>query len=162
MNWGRAARIALAFVIIVVLHYTLRPFLAWRASPDFLLIALMLAAVRVRPGVAAIIGFLIGLAADSLALAGFGSSAFAMALVGFAAAWLKALFFADNLALNGFFFFLGKWAYDVLFFLAERRLDGMELGVQIVVWSPLAAAVTAAAGVLLLAILRPLLQSTPR
>ena len=34
-----------------------------------------------------------------------------MTVVGFAASWLKAVFFADNLALNAFFFFLGKWVY---------------------------------------------------
>ena len=32
-----------------------------------------------------------------------------MSIVGFAASWLKAVFFADNLALNGFFLFLAKW-----------------------------------------------------
>jgi hypothetical protein len=36
--------------------------------------------------------------------------------------FLKAVFFADNLALNGFFVFLGKWLFDLIFLIAERRL----------------------------------------
>jgi len=44
------ARTSLAFVILVLLHYTLRPVLGWHASPDFLLIALLLVAIRIRPG----------------------------------------------------------------------------------------------------------------
>src|SRR5204863_41400 len=82
--------------VLVFLHYTLRPILAWRASPDFLIIALLLAAVRVRPGVAAIIGFIIGLASDSLALGAFGAGALAMTLIGFSWSKLKAVFFADH------------------------------------------------------------------
>ena len=39
---------------------------------------------------------------------GFGAAALGMAIVGFGASWLKAVFFADNLALNGFFLFLGE------------------------------------------------------
>ena len=158
---GRALRTILAFLTIVLLHYTVRPFLGWRAEPDFLTVALLLAAVRMRPGSAAVTGFLLGLARDALLAQGFGSSAIAFAVVGFGAAWLKAAFFADNLALNGFFFFLGKWAYDLLFFILEGRLRGLDLAIQLGVWSPLSAAITATAGVLLLILMRPLLQASP-
>ena len=62
-------RTLIAFVILVVLHFTLRPLLGWRASPDFLVIALLLVAIRVRPGTAALIGLVMGITADSLTLA---------------------------------------------------------------------------------------------
>lgn len=159
MSWSTAIRTVIACAIFIVLHYSLRPLLAWRASIDFLLIALLFGAVRMRPGVAAIYGFALGLLADSLALGGFGASALAMTLVGFAASWLKAVFFADNLVLNGFFLFLGKWMFDIIFFLVERRVHGGELVMQIFVWSLLSAAVTALAGVLALMVLRPLLET---
>ncbi|MGH7719697.1 MAG: rod shape-determining protein MreD, partial [Gemmatimonadaceae bacterium] len=100
-------RIALAFGVLVLLHFSLRPLLGWRAGPDFLIIALLLVAIRVRPGMAAVTGLLMGLFADALAPEAFGASALAMTVVGFAASWLKAVFFADDLALNAFFFFLG-------------------------------------------------------
>ena len=68
------------------------------------------------------------------------------------------MFFADNLALNGFFLFMGKWLFDLVYVLMERRMHGTEMLMQIIVWSPLAAAVTALAGVLAVAVLRPILE----
>ena len=159
MTWGRALRATLAFAILLTLHFTLRPLLGWRAEADFLVIALLLAAVRVRPGTAALIGLVFGLMVDSMAPASFGAAALALATVGFVAAWLKAVFFADNLALNAIFFFLGKWIFDMLRLIAERRVYGEELAMQLLLWSPLAAAVTALAGVILLVVLRPLLET---
>ena len=158
MSWTNAVRTALVCIILIVLHYTLRPLLGWRASIDFLLIALVFGSVRMRPAGAAVFGFILGLAADSLALGAFGAGALAGTIVGFAASWLKAVFFADNLALNAFFLFIGKWAFDLVFVLMERRMHGAEMLMQIIVWSPLAAAVTALAGVIAVAMLRPILE----
>ena len=158
MSWTNAVRTALVCLILIVMHYTLRPLLGWRASIDFLLIALVFGAVRMRPGGAAIFGFLLGIAADSLSLGAFGAGALAGTLVSFAASWLKAVFFADNLALNAFFLFIGKWAFDLVYVLMERRMQGGEMLMQIIVWSPLAAAVTALAGIVVVAMLRPILE----
>ena len=87
--------------------------------------------------------------------------AFTRPLIGFAWSRLKAVFFADNLVLNAFFFFLGKWVFDILYFVGEQRVHGFELVQQLLLWSPLSAAVTAAVGVLLLFIMRPLLEPSP-
>lgn len=158
MNWTNAVRTGLVCLILIVLHYTLRPLLGWRASVDFLLIALVFGAVRIRPAGASVYGFILGLSADSLALGAFGAGALAGTLVGFAASWLKAVFFADNLALNAFFLFVGKWAFDLVYVLMEQRMNGMDMLMQIIVWSPLSAAVTALAGVIAIAILRPMVE----
>jgi rod shape-determining protein MreD len=152
------ARTLVAFVVLVLLHYTLRPLLGWRVGPDFLIIALLLVAIRVRPGTAAVLGLVMGIVADSLELHAFGAGALAMCCVGFAASWLKAVFFADDMFLNAFFFFAGKWAFDVLFLLAEHRVGGGELLRELLVWSPITAAVTALWGLLTLLILRPILR----
>ncbi len=154
MSW-RALRPILAFLLLVVLHYTLRPVLGWRTAIDFLVIALLLGSVRVRPGAAAVIGFLLGLLSDALQPGTFGAAALAMTLIGYAASWLKPVFFVDNLPLNAFFFFVGKWVFDVIFLTAGQRLRGTELVMQLLLWSPLAAALTAAAGVVLLVLARP-------
>ena len=159
MSWGRALRATLAFAILITLHFTLRPLLGWRTEADFLVIAVLLAAVRVRPGTAALVGLLLGLMIDSMAPSTFGAAALALATVGFVAAWLKAVFFADNLALNAIFFFVGKWVFDILRLIAERRVFGEELAMQLLLWSPLSAAVTALAGIILLVVLRPLLEA---
>ena len=158
MRWGATLRATAAFFVLVALHYTLRPLLGWRAPMDFLLIAVLLASVRVRPGVAALLGLVVGLAADALAPTSFGSGALAMTVVAYGASWLKAVFFADNVFLHGFFFFLGKWTFDAVYLISERKTVGVELVTQLLLWSPLAAAVTALAGVVLLVMLRPLLE----
>lgn len=158
MSW-RSFRPLIAFVILIVLHYTLRPVLGWRTSIDFLVIALLLASVRMRPGLAALLGFGMGLVADSLSVGAFGSAALAMSVVGFAASWLRAVVFAENLALHAAFFFAGKWLFDIVFLIVERRLKGFELVTQLFIWSPITAMVTALAGILVLILMRPMLET---
>ena len=43
------------FLVLVILHYTVRPLVGARISLDFLVVAVLLVAVQVRPGVAALI-----------------------------------------------------------------------------------------------------------
>ena len=155
MSVARTLRAVLLFATLLALHFTVRPLLATRAAVDFLVLALLLAAVRVRPGGAALVGFVLGLLIDSLRPGSFGAASLAMTLVGYAASWLKPVFFADNLPLNAFFFFVGKWVFDVIFLTAGQRLRGTELVMQLLLWSPLAAALTAAAGVVLLVLAQP-------
>lgn len=155
----RGLRTALLFAALIAMHYFVRPLLGWRVSMDFLVIAVLLVAVRVRPGVAALIGFALGLIADSLAPATFGAGALAMTLVGFSASWLKAVFFSDNVFLHAFFFFVGKWAFDVLFVLAARQGGVYDMATQVALWSPLAAALTAVTGVLVLLLFRGMLEA---
>lgn len=147
MNWRRVLALTIAFLLLVVLHYTVRPLLGWRASIDFLVIALLLLSVRMRPGAAAALGFLTGLISDSLTPATLGAGALAMTVVGFAASWLRAVIFADNVVLHAFFFFVGKWAFDLIYLVVARGAPPMELLAQAGVWSPLSAALTAAVGV---------------
>lgn len=158
MNTSVLLRGAIVFTILLVLHYAIRPMFGWHASIDFLLIAVLLGAVRVRPGTAAIAGFLLGIMADSLSLTGFGSGALALTVVAFAASWLRAVFFADNLMLHGVFFFFGKWLEDILLVVSTRGVRGGGLAQQLLLWSPLSGLVTATAGVLLLVLLRPLME----
>jgi rod shape-determining protein MreD len=161
MNWGSILRTVICCVILIMLHYTVRPLLGWRAPIDFMLIATLFGAVRMRPGVAAIYGMALGLMSDALTVNGFGAAALGMTIVAYSASWLKAVFFADNLALNAFFLFVGKWVFDVIVVLAARRIVGTELAMQIFVWSPLAAALTAVAGAIVLTMLRPIMELRP-
>ncbi|MGH7648000.1 MAG: rod shape-determining protein MreD [Gemmatimonadaceae bacterium] len=154
------ARTVLAFVVLVLLHYTLRPMLGWHASPDFLLIGVLLVAIRIRPGNAALLGLIVGLVADSLEPHSFGAGALGMSLVGFGASWLKAVFFADDVVLNALFFFCGKWAFDVIVLLAAHQMAGSALVIELLVWSPLKGVVTALFGLLTLLILRPVLRAS--
>ena len=150
-----AARVGLIVLALLVMQFTVRPFLGWRAPIDFLTIAALLAAVRVRPVAAAVIGLLLGVLADALTPSAFGSGALALTLVAYGASTLKAVFFADNAALSALFVFAGKWIFDIVYLVSERRVRGAELLVQLLLWSPLAAAVTAVTALLLLVALRP-------
>jgi rod shape-determining protein MreD len=158
MSFARTLRTIVLFAALIALHYSVRPLFATRASVDFLVIALLLAAVRVRPGAAALVGFALGLLVDSLKPGTFGAASLAMTMIGYTASWLKPVFFADNLPLNAFFFFVGKWGFDALYLTVGQRLHGSELVMQLLLWSPLAAALTAAVGVLLLVLARPLTE----
>ena len=61
--------IVIVIGLLLALHFYLRPRL-WdgRGAPDFLMLALMLVAIRSRPGVGAVVGFLVGLTTDILTL----------------------------------------------------------------------------------------------
>jgi rod shape-determining protein MreD len=144
------------FLLLVVAQYTVRPLVGGRAPVDFLAIAVLFSAVRLRPGVAALLGFCVGLIVDSMAPGSFGAAALSFTVVGYAASWLKAVFFADHVALTGLFVFAGKWVFDGLYLVAGPRIGGIDLVVQLLLWTPLAAALTAGVAVLLLTVFRPL------
>ncbi len=158
MRWQVTLRAVIAFAVLVALHYTVRPLLGWKVSMDFLVIAVLLMAVRLRPGAAAILGFATGLIADSLTPTSLGAGALAMTVIGFGASWLKAVFFADNVVLHAFYFFVGKWAYDVVYVLAERNTSFRDTATQLLLWSPLAAALTAVTGVIVILAFRTTMQ----
>jgi rod shape-determining protein MreD len=154
----RSASVTVVILALIGLHFTLRPILDWRAGIDFLVIALLVLAVRTRPGVAAVAGFVLGLVADAMSPEALGAGALALTVVGFAASRLKAAFFADNVLVNAVFVFVGKLAADVIFVLAEQRLGGGALLAQLLLWTPLAALLTALVGLVVLALVRPTLE----
>ena len=136
------------FLVLVILHYTVRPLVGARISLDFLVVAVLLVAVQVRPGVAALIGFATGLIADSMTPLSFGAGALALSAVGSAASSLKAAVFGDNVLLKVVFLAAGKWAFDIVYLVFERRVGLADLAVQVVLWSPLSAIATGVAGAL--------------
>ncbi len=128
MNGPRTSRLHLGivFVTLVLLHFYVRPRLFdTRLAPDFLLFGLVVFAMRSGPGAGAVVGFLVGLTTDALSPARFGAATLADTIVGYAAAWGRAVFFADNVPQG-------------------------QLLVELGVYSPLQAVITAAAGALVL------------
>lgn len=158
MSFSRTLVLLLVLAILVTLQFTLRPLLDWRGGVDFLVIGVLLVAVRTRPGLAAIVGLGFGLMLDAMQPEALGANALGMTLVGFFASRLKAAFFSDELGLNAIFVFLGKLAFDVVSLVAEGRLGGMALVKQLTLWTPLAALATAAVGMLVMALVRPTLD----
>lgn len=156
---GSAARAFTGFALLVTAHFAIRPLFGSRVMVDFLVIAILFAAVRMRPGLAAVLGFALGVSVDALAPGAFGAASLALTLIAFAASWLKAVFFANHIALTGLFIFLGKWCFDAIYSLAGGGARGVDLVVQLLLWTPLAAALTATVAVLLLTLFRPLYRA---
>lgn len=147
-------RVYVAFAILLALHFYARP-RVWdgRAAPDFLALGLILFAIRTRPGIAAIVGFVVGLVSDTLTPAKFGANALAHTVLGYTAAWGRAVFFPDNLLVNAGLFTAGIWIRNVLVLLLSATPAG-QLGPALLVWAPLQALSTAVAGVILVFLLR--------
>ncbi len=148
-------RLGIVLLMLVILHFGLRPLLGdGRFAPDFLFLALMVYSIRARPGQGAIAGFLVGILADSLSPVAFGAGALAHTIIGYLAAWGKAIFFAENLFVNAAFFFMGVWLRDVIVLLAGRHAEGTAVWWQIGYWSPLLSLTTALTGVAVLFLFR--------
>jgi rod shape-determining protein MreD len=144
------AQLLLVMTLLVVLQFYLRPRL-WnaRVSPDFLLIALMLYAMRSGAGAGAVAGFLVGLVEDTLTPARFGAGALAHTLVGYFAAWGRAVFFADNMLVNAAFVAAGLWFRDLVV-LVTSGTDHRQLLIELTLYSPLQAVTTAGFALLVL------------
>lgn len=156
MSPQRVSRVQLLIVMLVllVLQFYLRPRVGnARVSPDFLLIGLMLFAMRSGPGAGALAGFLVGLIEDTLTPARFGAGALAHTLVGYFAAWSRAVFFADNMLVNAAFVAVGLWFRDLVV-LVTSGTEHPQLLTELTLYSPLQALTTAAFALLVLATFR--------
>jgi len=144
-------RFYVLLAVLVVLQFSARGWLGGeRVAPDFLLLALLIYTIRARPGPSAGTGFLVGLVRDALTPASFGAGALAHTLVSFLSSWSKAVFFAENLFVNGCLFFAGTWCRNLAVALASGKLMSGMLGWELLVWSPLQSLTTAVAGMLVL------------
>src|SRR5712671_2179952 len=118
-------RYPVILTLLVLLQFTVRSHLGGdRVAPDFLLLALLIYTIRAEPGKSAAAGFMLGLLRDALTPASFGAGALAHTLVGFLSSWSKAVFFAENLFVNGCLFFAGTWCRNLAVSLASGKLKG--------------------------------------
>jgi rod shape-determining protein MreD len=148
-------RLVAVLLLLVVLHFVLRPFLGdLRVAPDLLLLALLVYAIQARPGNAAIAGCAVGLVADALTPVAFGAGILAHTVVAYLAAWGKAVFFAESLPVSAGFFFAGTWLRDVLVLVTGGHMVERTLLWQLAVWSPLKALTTAVVGAVAILVFR--------
>jgi rod shape-determining protein MreD len=156
MSSRRVSRgqLVLVLVLLLVLQFYLRPRL-WnaRVSPDFLLIGLMLFAMRSGAGAGALAGFLVGLIEDTLTPARFGAATLAHTIVGYLAAWGRAVFFADNMLVNAGFVAAGLWLRDLIVLVASET-DHKQLLTELTFYSPIQALTTAVFALVVLATFR--------
>jgi rod shape-determining protein MreD len=156
------ARFWAVLLLLVVLHFWLRPLLGDpRFAPDLILIALLFFSIRERPGLGAVAGFLVGLTADAVAPTSFGAGALAGTLVGFLSGWVKAMFVADNVLITALFVFVAAWLRDAVEVVAGNQLSASAALWQLVAVAPLAALTTAATALLFLIVFRSWLARRP-
>ncbi len=143
------------FLVLLGLQFYLRPRLGDpRFTPDFVAIGVLLFALRAQPGQAALAGLCAGILTDALTPARFGAGMLAHSVVGYLAAWGRAVFFADNVLVTAGFFAVGTWLRNLLVLLASGPPGGTPMWQEIWVWSPVQAVSTAVAGVVIAVILR--------
>jgi rod shape-determining protein MreD len=152
---GGRLRVSFVLLVLLFLEFYLRPSIieSPHGMPDFLVLVLLLLAIREEPGVGALTGFVIGLVVDVMTPAHFGAGILANVLVGWGAAYGRAIFFADNILVNAALFFIGTWVRDVLMLLFSGT-PVKSLPVEILLWSPLQALSTAILGVAVVVIFR--------
>jgi rod shape-determining protein MreD len=156
----RRYRYWVVLLLLVIAHFALRPRMGDpRYTPDFLLIALLFLAIRARPGLGAIAGFVVGILTDAVAPTAFGAAALATTIIGFGAGWIRSMFVTDNLLINALFVFVAAWLRDIIQVLASNQLEGQRLLWQLIAWSPLAALSTAFAALLVRIFLRSWLDT---
>lgn len=147
-------RVAVVVSLLVLLEFYLRPSLvAGHGVPDLMMLALLLLAMRQRPGTAAVTGFIVGFVMDVLTPAHFGAGILAHVVVAWAAAWGRSVFFADNLLVTAGVFFVGTWVRN-LFLLLLSGTSASRLATELFLWSPVQGASTAAIGVLIVLLFR--------
>ncbi|MCL4866530.1 MAG: rod shape-determining protein MreD, partial [Gemmatimonadales bacterium] len=156
-RYGRGTHpgpLVIVLVLLAGLQFYARPRL-WDGptSPDFLRIALLLLAIRTSPGVAAVIGLLLGLVADVLTPAHFGAGMLAHTLVGYLGSQGRAVVFAENILVTAGLFAGGLWLRNAVM-LVLGGTDRGELTQALLVWSPLQATTTALAGLVVVVLFR--------
>jgi rod shape-determining protein MreD len=148
-------RVGFVLLVLLLLEFYLVPSVVSvpHGMPDFLVLILLLLAIREEPGLGALTGFAIGLLIDVLTPAHFGAGILACVLVGWGAAYGRGIFFADNLLVNAALFFFGTWVRDALTLLLSGTPINT-LPAELFLWAPLQAVTTAAVGLIVVVVFR--------
>lgn len=143
----RTGRLAAA---LTVAHLLLRVGLGvGDAAPDLFALAVLFAGRSMPMRHAAMLGFGLGLLQDGFAPQAFGASALALTLVAATASWTRQVFVGDSAAFLAAYFFLGKWALDLIYWLAFGERDWAAFTEHALIAGPLAALYAAGTGVVL-------------
>ncbi len=131
-------------VILVLVHLMLHVGLGiGESAPDLMTVAVLLAARRMRATTAALLGLLLGVLEDSLALVSFGASAVAFSAIAVLGARSRDLFEGDSLLFVALYLFLGKALRDAIHVLLTEAESGMLLSS-----TPIAALYAMVAGII--------------
>jgi len=96
--------------LLLVLHFLLHPWLTGLpVGPDLLVGGLLLAALRVQAGTAAVLGFVLGPLEAAMALGDPGIYALVLTITGYVSARSRDVLFADAPVFVVVYLFIGTW-----------------------------------------------------
>lgn len=97
-------------LVLALAHFLFRPYLieVWW-SPDLLAAAVLVAALHLRAGPAAVVAFALGLLEGAMALEGLGMLAAGYAVLAYTGARMWDLFYADARLFLPVYLFVGAW-----------------------------------------------------
>lgn len=140
---------------LVALHFLLHlTFGVGDWAPDLLTLAVLLAARQLDGGMAAGVGFALGVLEDAVSLGAFGAAAITQTVIGYVGARSRDLFVGESLFFLTLYFFLGAWLQDALYYAvapAVRRGAPVE---ALLVAAPLDALYVTVAGLVAIMIYR--------
>lgn len=145
-KYGFSIFVAVLVLVHLVLHVGLG---IGESAPDLMTIAVLLAARRMRATTAALLGLLLGVLEDSLALVAFGASAVAFSLIALLGARSRDLFEGDSLLFVAVYLFLGKVLRDAIHVVLTEAESGVLLTA-----TPIAALYAMVAGLIALGVYR--------
>lgn len=145
----------LFLVAVVALHFLLHlTFGVGDWAPDLLTLAVLLAARQLDGGMAAGVGFALGLLEDAVSLGAFGAAAIAQTVVGYVGARSRDLFVGESLFFLTVYFFLGAWLQDALYYGIAPGVRRGEPVEALLLAAPLDALYVTVAGVVAIMIYR--------
>ncbi len=107
-----------AVLVLTFLHFALAPlFDSWFASPNLLLCAVLVSARQLRPGVAALIGFILGTLEDAMAVSHFGLATLLLVIVAYLGSLTRDTFVGEEPLFMGTYLLVGTWAYETAIYL---------------------------------------------
>jgi len=106
-------------LVLLVVHFTLyRFFVRWPVMPNLMIGALLIGALRMPAGIAALFGFGLGILEASMGLEGLGTISLVLTVVGYLGARSRDLLFADARHYVFFYLFAGTWVAEFSLMLA--------------------------------------------
>jgi len=146
-------RLVITIVLLALLHFALGPLLeGWFAKPHLLLCAALLAARQLRPTPAVIVGFVLGLLQDAMALSHFGLATILLVVMTYLASQTRDLFLGEEPLFIGTYLVVGTWLYETIGYLLMGA--GANPIFYLLLQVPLDSLATAAVGYLVLPLTR--------
>lgn len=147
MSDSGRSRVWILALLLYVLHFLLHVGLSYgRGAPDLITLAVLLLAREVSMGRAAVAGLFLGLSEDALSVLAFGANSVAMTIVGVGGALTRDLFVGDSRLFLISYVFLGKWARDLIHWIAVGEGLRQPFVEQVVIEGGIASAYLAGVG----------------